>query len=317
MVLVTLAEGLKPWLAASDDDTLPTLTSVCLQLRTRDAELPLRAEGVAVATDTHILAVVPCSLEFSTEQERDAFPEAGVMVPALLLLKNAPKRGDVCFWLDVDAGEVKVPTKNGTVTAPLLFGTFPNWERLIKSALCHDPSTTRAGFLAFNPELALTVSRALGLEARSGTPFLPTDEGKYPGPWLLLNPKEPRAVGLLMPTALPDTVWSALTALQHHFGSADVPPARLTNGAKAKKAKKEPVLEERTSVPVQAAPVPAPEPEPLPEPLPEPAPAVEVPARCPCGARARAHTANCPVGIAATGSLPVAAVRPGWIYTGN
>jgi hypothetical protein len=240
--------------------------------------------------------------------------------------------------VDVERGEARVSAKQGHVTAPLLFGTFPKWAHVAKDAITRAAGVNEAPvstFRTFNPALALSLSRALGWEAPEGACFLPTGTADTTDwcPWILVSPKEPRAFGILMPCKTPDKAHEALASLSRRFvlGVEEAPaketsdPVPVVPAPSVSKPSFWKKGRAKKPAPIAAA-VPEPEPLPTPEPAPapEPLPVYEVPYRCVCSYPHGPHDIHCinynddrAAKAHLWKGLPAAAVRPGWTHTGG
>lgn len=166
----------QPWLVASEDDLRRQLTCVSFE--------PC---GVAVATDTVAMAIVPCCIE------GDGF--TGALVPASFLkeaYRQCPKGMPLTLtFLD---GEVMAPTKKGgPLRISLVDGKFPNWRRLVPDVLA--AAREPAAVLGLNPSRLTSLAVAIGSEPKSVVAFgAPTHEN---APFLVLGTDG--AFGLLMP----------------------------------------------------------------------------------------------------------------------
>jgi hypothetical protein len=154
-MIVSFDKSYQPWRAASNDDTRPLLTGVQVDPR-----------GLLVATDTHMLAVIPCEIEGEC-------PPEGVIIPASLL-KNAAaavtKRDGALVKVKVDPEkhEASALTKAGWATASLIEGKFPAWGRCVEPALDQvkawekrKPAVCQVGL---NPALMASLAAAIGIE---------------------------------------------------------------------------------------------------------------------------------------------------------
>ncbi len=106
-------------LAASDDDTRPILTGICVVLTGGKLRL--------VATDTHRLAV-------RTAPVPEATAETTVIVPARAMNELLRVLGDgesAPLAVSVDTNQVLFKTERVTLVSRLIEGQFPRYERVI------------------------------------------------------------------------------------------------------------------------------------------------------------------------------------------
>jgi len=109
-------------LAASDDDTRPILTGICLVVQ--DGKLRL------VATDTHRLAV-------RTAPITEASGETTVIVPVRAmneLMRVLEDSGEQPVDVRVDQNQVLFRTERVTLVSRLIEGQFPKYERVIPAS---------------------------------------------------------------------------------------------------------------------------------------------------------------------------------------
>jgi DNA polymerase-3 subunit beta len=109
-------------LAASDDDTRPILTGICLALKENQLRL--------VATDTHRLAV-------RTANVSEASGDTTVIVPARAmneLLRVLGDAEDAVLHMRVDQNQILFRTERVTLVSRLIEGQFPRYERVIPSS---------------------------------------------------------------------------------------------------------------------------------------------------------------------------------------
>jgi DNA polymerase III subunit beta len=106
-------------LAASDDDTRPILTGICLVLQ--DGKLRL------AATDTHRLAV-------RTAQVTEASGDTTVIVPVRAmneLMRVLSDDEEAVLQVRVDQNQILFRTERVTLVSRLIEGQFPRYERVI------------------------------------------------------------------------------------------------------------------------------------------------------------------------------------------
>jgi DNA polymerase-3 subunit beta len=106
-------------LAASDDDTRPILTGICLVLQEKQLRL--------IATDTHRLAV-------RTAGVNEASGDTTVIIPSRALNELSrvlSEAEDALLHVRVDQNQILFKTERVTLVSRLIEGQFPKYERVI------------------------------------------------------------------------------------------------------------------------------------------------------------------------------------------
>jgi DNA polymerase-3 subunit beta len=147
--------------AASDDDTRPILTGICLILQGDSLRM--------VATDTHRLAV-------RTSNVTEASGDATVIVPARALNELVRVLGDdpeEQLHVRVDQNQILFRTKTVTLVSRLIEGQFPRYERVIPSTHSRRLTMSRDEF-----QSALRRVRIIAREATSKDRIVLAAEGE-------------------------------------------------------------------------------------------------------------------------------------------
>lgn len=274
MPTLTLADGYQPWLAASPDDLRPALGMVYFD--------PAR---VAVATDTHCLAVCPYVCDDA------AF--AGALIPADFLArayKDRPKGFDLALSLrdGPDGPTVTALSKaGGTLSSPVRNDlTFPAWRRVLPATLtAAQPAPAPSALpLAIDGDLLSRAARAVGLDLKTEIALYRAADCEY-GAFLL--PGIAGAFAVVMPLHLGDRTQARLEGCRALWqrlagGAAPVEPAETTDAAPPVVQEKPEPKKPRARPLAPAAPVPPVEASPpsVVEPLPPPvAPVPPVPSQ--------------------------------------
>ena len=106
-------------LAASDDDTRPILTGICVIVKENSLRL--------VATDTHRLAV-------RTAQLAEAGGDTTVIVPVRAmneLMRVLSDEEEAVLYIRIDQNQILFRTERVTLVSRLIEGQFPKYERVI------------------------------------------------------------------------------------------------------------------------------------------------------------------------------------------
>jgi hypothetical protein len=162
-MIVTFDPRFQPWLAASDDDTRPVLRAVNVD-----------PEGYLVATNTHILVVVPCEIENAPSD----FTGCSIPSEWLSAISRFKPKKSTSFTLDIDLADntVSAFTRIGDVRTSLVGSdrnTFPRWRRVLPASLHGEQSSIAR---SVNPRYVAIISQALGLGDKF--PFIsPTVDG--------------------------------------------------------------------------------------------------------------------------------------------
>ncbi len=170
-MIVTFDPRFKPWMGASDDDTRPALRGVNVD-----------PSGLLVATNTHLLVVVPCEI---TDAPLNF---AGCSIPADWLRDVArfKNRKSSHFTLDIDVEKrtVEAFTRLGTVRTGIDTEVkFPRWRRVLP-----DLSTTPiTSVRCIQPRYVALLTAALDLGSKFtfftpealGPVFVPATDGAF------------------------------------------------------------------------------------------------------------------------------------------
>lgn len=145
-------------------------------------------DGKAAATDGRALAVVP----IRTDEEGDSIGKDGVLIP-VEALKEARKidRKEEYSSISINGN---LSLADGR-TFKEIEGKYPNIEQVI-------PKKDRKGDrkIVLDPELLLKIAQAIGFDKGNGIVLsIPENTGQ---PIRITNPKEPEALGVLMPMRL-------------------------------------------------------------------------------------------------------------------
>lgn len=171
---VVLSSTYKPWLCSYAYDDRPSLTHVYFEPVTDEKELPLGwtaredcTPGVAVATDTAVLCIVPCLFQHEGEPP----PTEGWMIDAKFLTTVSKQK--VSKWEDIrlcrtaDGKGVEAATKNGLLRSNFADEgiTFPQWRRIGMSVFEAGLSKEPIPFINFSPKKLQALMDALGIVA--------------------------------------------------------------------------------------------------------------------------------------------------------
>jgi len=167
----------KPWLAVHADAIGAT------------AYVYLDPEGWLVATDTHILAAVPCEITDAPE----GF--AGCLLPpdALKAAAKGMNRAASVVAFQVDLARQTIQFGDTTQLLPPQ-SIFPMWRKVIPAVIGPDDEATPPSYMAFNPWLMEKLALAIGIEKNSLVCFY-ANSGQAPA--VLTNAGA--AIGVLMP----------------------------------------------------------------------------------------------------------------------
>jgi DNA polymerase III subunit beta len=148
-------------LAASDDDTRPILTGICLVLQENRLRL--------VATDTHRLAV-------RTATVTEASGETTVIIPARAmneLMRVLDDNEEAVLSVRVDQNQILFRTEKVTLVSRLIEGQFPKYERVIPATHSRRLTIQRDDF-----QSALRRARIVAREAAAKDRILLSTEGE-------------------------------------------------------------------------------------------------------------------------------------------
>jgi len=109
--------------AASDDDSRPILTGICLVLQ----EGRLRM----VATDTHRLAVRTASVTETTGGDTSVIVPARALNELIRVLSDSE---DAPLYVRIDQNQILFRTERVTLVSRLIEGQFPRYERVIPAS---------------------------------------------------------------------------------------------------------------------------------------------------------------------------------------
>jgi hypothetical protein len=184
-ITVSFGTEFQIWQAAEIKDTTRPLLGY----------VQIHPAGLMLATDTHIAAVVPCTIEGAPADW------SGILVPATFikeLLKN--EKSALATFSIVDEEVIGVG-KTGKFSAHTGQGALPQIARALKSALntADDSEGIGKELVQFKSSLMDRLGMALGHD--KGT-FVPHQWCKPQSPVLVYGAKDSGAVGLLCPGAI-------------------------------------------------------------------------------------------------------------------
>jgi hypothetical protein len=185
MITVSFGSEFAIWQAAEIKDTTRPLLGY----------IHVHPAGLMLATDTHIAAIVPCTIEGAP------LDWGGILVPATFIkevLKN--EKSALASFTIVDEEVIGVG-KTGKFTAHTGQGTFPKIDVVLKSALAtaDDSEGIGKGLVQFKSALMDRLGQALGHEKGS---FVPHQWCKPASPVLVYGQRNSGAVGLLCPGSI-------------------------------------------------------------------------------------------------------------------
>jgi hypothetical protein len=210
MITVSFGSEFAIWQAAMDEKDAynrPTLAAVRID-----------PSGLMMATDAHIAAIIPCTIEGAPEHW------GGAMVPASFIKDLLKDVKSALASFAIEGEEAVFVGKKGKVSVPLVEGRFPQIDRVIPSGT----GGKGVNACAIDPALFVRVAAAVGHD--KNVPVAHYWE-KPLGCVLVPGAKGSGAVGLLMPGC--EGIANELTAEARENVTAII--GKLT-GAAVKKA---------------------------------------------------------------------------------